>query len=362
MLRKLITPAMVAALVFATTAGLAGAASAHPADHERVVGHVYEASNDAGGNAVNVYDRYSDGSLEPAGSVGTGGRGAGASLASQGGLARDGRLVFVVNAGDDSVSSLAVTVHGLVLRDRIGSHGDFPVSLTARHGIGYVLNQGDDTISGFRYDRSGHLHSLPGSTRTLTPNPLGGSTGAAQVSFTPNGRTLAVTQKATNTIDTFTVRRGYAGTATPHVSAGNTPYGFDFDRRSHLIVSEAATGSASSYGVRPFSTITGALANTQAAACWLVVADNVAYVVNAASSSISTYAVAPDGTLSLLKAVAASTGAGPTDAAVSPDGRQLSVRLRSGAVAAWRIGPAGTLTFVGTTAGTGIGPAGLVAD
>ena len=77
---------------------------------------MYQASNAAGGNAVNVYDRYSNGSLRPAGSVATGGLGAGSSLASQGGLARDGRIVFVVNAGDDSVSALAATKHGLVLR------------------------------------------------------------------------------------------------------------------------------------------------------------------------------------------------------------------------------------------------------
>ncbi len=362
MLRKLPTLTVAVVLSCATTAGLSGTASAHPAKPDRVVGHVYEASNNVTGNAVNVYDRHADGSLEPAGSVGTGGLGAGASLASQGGLARDRRIVFVVNAGDDSVSALAATKHGLVLRDKVGSHGDFPVSLTVRNGVGYVLNQGDDTISGFRYDRSGHLDSLPGSTRALTPNPGGGGTDAAQVSFTPNGRTLVVTQKATNAIDTFAVRRGYAGGATPHPSAGVTPYGFDFDRPGHLIVSEAATGSASSYRLRPFSTLTSALANTQAAACWLVVADNIAYVVNAASSSISTYAVAPDGTLRLLEAVAATTGAGPTDAAVSADGRQLSVRLRSGAVAAWRIGTAGTLASAGTAAGTGVGPAGLVAD
>jgi 6-phosphogluconolactonase (cycloisomerase 2 family) len=360
MIRKLTTIAV--AVGCATVAGLSGPASAHPANSDHVVGHVYEASNDAGGNAVNVYDRHADGSLEPAGSVDTGGLGAGASLASQGGLARDGRIVFAVNAGDDSVSALAATKHGLVLRDKVASRGDFPVSITVRKGIGYVLNQGDDTISGFRYDRSGHLHSLPGSTRALTPHAAGGSTGAAQVSFSPNGRTLVVTLKATSTIDTFAVRHGYAGTATPHPSAGVTPYGFDFDRRGHLIVSEAATGSASSYRVRPFSTLTAARANTQAAACWLVVGGNVAYVVNAASSSISTYAVAGDGTLTLLQAVAAVTGAGPTDAAVSPDGRQLSVRLRSGSVAAWDIGPGGRLTSAGTAPGTGIGPAGLVAD
>jgi 6-phosphogluconolactonase (cycloisomerase 2 family) len=359
MLRKLTTLAVVATAGIAGVVGLPGSASAQPA---RVVGHVYQASNDAAGNAVNVYNRYADGSLEPAGSVATGGLGAGASLHSQGGLTRDGSLVFVVNAGDDTVSALASTKHGLVLRDQVASGGDFPVSVTVRHGVGYVVNQADDTISGFRYDRSGHLRSLPGSTRPLTPNPAGGITDAAQISFTPDGRNLVVTEKASNTIDTFKIRGGYAGPATSHAAAGSTPYGFDFDRRGHAVVSEAASGSASSYRVQPFTTITGALANTQRAACWLVTAGNIAYVVNAASTSISTYAIAANGSLALVNAVAATTAAGPTDAAVSPDGRQLSVRLGDGSVASWRIGPGGALSDAGTAAGTAFGTSGLVAD
>ena len=65
----------------------------HPAGHRwlaqsaadnPVVGHVYQPTNDAAGNAVAVYDRYADGSLDAVGSVPTGGLGTGASLASQG--------------------------------------------------------------------------------------------------------------------------------------------------------------------------------------------------------------------------------------------------------------------------------------
>jgi 6-phosphogluconolactonase len=343
MLRKLTSLALAATAGVAAVVGLAGSASAQPT---RVIGHVYQASNGAAGNAVNVYNRYADGTLEPAGSVATGGLGAGASLHSQGGLARDGRLVFVVNAGDDTVSALAATKNGLVLRDQVDSGGDFPVSVTVSNGVGYVVNQADDTISGFRYDTSGHLRSLPGSTRSLTPNPVGGITDAAQISFTPDGRNLVVTEKASNTIDTFQVVGGYARTATPHAAAGTTPYGFDFDLHGHAIVSEAASGSASSYRVQPFTTITAALANTQRAACWLVTAGDVA----------------ANGSLTLIDAVAATTAAGPTDAAVSPDGGQLTVRLGDGSVSSWRIGPGGSLTDAGTAPGTAFGTSGLVSD
>jgi 6-phosphogluconolactonase len=350
---------LAAAAAGALLVGAAGGASAHG---DSVVGHVYEATNASGGNAVAVFDRHADGSLVRTGSVPTGGLGAGASLHSQGGVARDGRVLFVVNAGDDSVSALVATGHGLVLRDRIGTHGDFPVSVTVKDGIGYVLNQGSDTVRGFRYDSAGHLHSLPGSTRNLTPNAAGGTTDAAQVAFSPDGRSLVVTEKASNTIDTFAVRDGYAGHARPHASAGTTPYGFDFDRNGHAIVSEAATGSASSYRVRPFATITGALGDTQKAACWLVVAGDHAYVVNAASTSISTYRIARDGSLTLSAPVAATTAAGPTDAAVSSDQRSLSVRLGDGSVAAFHIAADGSLSPTGTAAASAYGTAGLAAD
>ncbi|HEX5090524.1 MAG TPA: beta-propeller fold lactonase family protein [Nocardioides sp.] len=357
---RTLTPLLTAtAAAVLTAVGLPGAASAHGA---RPVGHVYEATNAASGNGIGIFDRYADGTLEPAGVVPTGGLGAGASLHSQGGLARDGHLIFAVNAGDDTVSALYAGPRGLELRDTVSSHGDFPVSVTVRDGIGYVLNQNSDTISAFRYERDGDLRAIPQSTRSLTPNPAGGITDAAQVSFAPDGRTIVVTEKASNTIDTFAVRHGLATAATPHRAAGTTPYGFDFDRAGHAIVSEAASGSASSYGLQPFRTITAALADTQRAACWLVVARGHAFVVNAASASVSSYAIGPDGSLTLRQAVAGTASAGATDAAVSPDQRTLAVRLADGSVQTWKINGDGSLTSVGTAAASAIGSAGLVAD
>jgi 6-phosphogluconolactonase (cycloisomerase 2 family) len=160
------------------------------------------------------------------------------------------------------------------------------------------------------------------------------------------------------------VRAGYAGQATSHASAGAVPYGFDFDRRGTLVVSEAASGSASSYRVAPaFRSITAALGNTQAAACWLVVTGDHAWVVNAASASISSYRIAADGSLTLVDAVAASTGAGPTDAAAAPDGRSLHVRMRDGSVSSFTIGAGGSLSPAGSSfVTTAFGVAGLTTD
>ncbi len=361
MMRTLTLAGAAALAVSSTLLAFAGQAAA--VDNP-VVGHVYQPTNAADANAVAVFDRHADGTLEAAGSVPTGGRGTGASLASQGAIVRDDRLLFVVNAGDDTISALSTRGGAVQVTDRISSGGDRPVSITVHNGVGYVLNHDSDTIAGFTYDRSGDLRRLPGSTRDLTPNPAGGLTDAAQVQFSPNGRTLVVTERGSNAIDTFRVRAGYSGQATSHPSAGTVPYGFDFDRRGTLVVSEAASGSASSYRVAPrFRNVTEALGNTQAAACWLVVSGDYAWVVNAASASISSYRIAVDGSLTLVEAVAASTGAGPTDAALAPDGRSLHVRMRDGSVSSFTIGADGSLTTAGSAfVTTSFGVAGLAAD
>jgi 6-phosphogluconolactonase (cycloisomerase 2 family) len=355
------------AVTAAATAG-AGIANAQEATHpdSHVVGHVYETTNAPGGNAIQTFDRLRDGRLRPAATVPTGGLGLGASLASQNALVRDGDLLFVVNAGDDTVSTLAITRRGLVKRDVEPSGGDRPVSVTVHHGVAYVLNQGSETISGLRVSHNGHLSALRHSTRSLSRSSAGASA-AAQVSFTPDGRNLVVTHKGDQTIDTFAVRGGYAGRAVPNRSAGPTPYGFDFDRRGNAVVSEAGPSAVSSYAVRfnRLRTISASVSDTQAAACWLVTTRDgrYAFTVNAASASISSYRIGADGRLRLLAAIAAGTDGGGTDAALSPDDKTLQVRLGNGSVASFAVARDGSLTSLQDTSGApSTGPAGLATD
>jgi 6-phosphogluconolactonase (cycloisomerase 2 family) len=362
---RILAPA-VAAVAAASLLGLSPAHATAGQVANPVVGHVYETTNAAAGNAIQVFNRLRDGGLQPAATVPTGGRGLGSSLASQNGLVRDGNLLFAVNAGDDSISTLAITNHGLVRRDIAASGGDQPVSLTVRHGIVYVLNQNSANISGLQVSHDGHLQPLPHSTEALsrtTANP----TAAAQISFSPDGQTLVVTHKGDQTIDTFAVRNGYAGPAVAHHSSGSTPYGFAFDRGGHAIVSEADASAVSSYAVRAnhLRTISASVQDNQAAACWLVVTSDshYAYAVNAASSSISSYRITADGHVRLVASVAGSTSGGGADAALSPDDKSLYVRLANGVVAAFAVHHDGTLAAPNDTAGSAVsGSAGLTTD
>lgn len=356
---------LVAAAAALVTLAVAGPALAAPGG----AGAVYTLTNSPFGNAVAVFDRAGDGSLTEAGSYPTGGLGTGGGLGSQGAvvLSRDGGRLFAVNARSNTISAFDVGEHGLELENVVSSGGTLPISVTTHGKLLYVVNAGGTaTISGFTVDKDG-LTPLAGSTRALGA----GTAGPAQVSFTPDGGTLVVTEKASNTIDTFAVDAdGYAGPPTTSTSIGGTPFGFDFDLRGNLLVSDAA-GAASSYAVSPsgaLAAITAPVLTHQAAPCWLVASKNgrYAYTANAGAGTITGFAVDQEGGLSLLDAsgATASLGAGshPLDEAVAENGRYLYVLVDGlHQLAGFRIAEDGSLSPAASVAGLPVGAAGLAA-
>jgi 6-phosphogluconolactonase (cycloisomerase 2 family) len=267
----------------------------------------------------------------------TDGLGSGAGLGSQEAVAlsRNDRWLFAVNAGSHEVSVFAVKEHGLKLIDVVDSGGQMPISLTTHAGLLYVLNAGGSgNISGFRIRENGSLEPLAGSTQPLSNGGAGAAPGPAQISFSPDGHILVVTEKATNLIDTYGLVDGIAGPPITYPSAGTTPFGFAFDKRDHLIVSEAFGGAPgasalSSYETEEntFEVISPSVGTTQTAACWVAVSKNgkYAYTTNAGSGSISSYRIEKDGVITLLNAQAGLTGDGssPIDMALSNNGRYL---------------------------------------
>lgn len=323
-------------------------------------GAVFTQTNAANGNAVLMFTRSSQGQLKFVKAFATRGQGSGDGLGNQGALSVSNHhnLLFVVNAGSNEISAFKITNNGLKLVDKISSGGNRPVSLTVHKHLLYVVNAGSDNITGFTFDMHGHLSPLRHSTRTLS----GIGTGAAEIAFNPWGDVLAVTEKATNMIDTWNVDpHGLPGDTVVNPSAGATPFGFLFDRRGNLIVSEAAGGAAdasstSSYRIRADGSLeiaSAAVPTTETAACWVMTTPNgrYAYVTNAGSASVSGYEIQPDGSLSLLDTdgVTASTGEGshPVDMAISKNGRFLYVSsTASQEIIAYRVNADGALEFV----------------
>jgi 6-phosphogluconolactonase (cycloisomerase 2 family) len=346
----------------ATAATIAATASFGLAGAGTVLADGSDPHGGGAGNAIQVYRRAADGTLTAAEVVATGGLGAGNSLGSQGAIVIDGRHLLVVNAGDSTVSSFVIGRRGLELRDVESSGGTRPVSVTVHDDTVVVLNAGSDSISALHLNGRGDLRPIEGSTRSLSGSGVGG----AQVQFADDGESVVVTEKTTSKIDVFEVDEGEIGEASVFDSAGAVPFGFDIDRRGHVVVSEAAPGALSSYRLRDgqLAVVTSSLPDTQRAACWVEISRDGrwAYTTNAASATVSSYRVARDGSLSLVAAVAATTGAGPTDIAQSDDGAFLYVRVGSGTVDAYAIGGDGSLTSIGQIAGaTSVGTAGLAA-
>ncbi len=330
---------------------------------------VYTLTNQVAGNAVAVFARAGDGTLTAAGSFSTGGAGTGAGLGSQGAvtLSNDGRLLFAVNAGSNDVSVFRVDPQGLSLLSRTPSGGTLPTSVTVSRNVVYVLNTGGaGNISGFTVGSTGGLTPIAGSTKSLST----AAAGPAEVSFSPDGRELVVTEKGTSLLDVYPVdKNGVAGERTSYTSAGGTPFGFAFGPRNLLFVSEAAApGSASSYAVNKegnLQVISGAVLTHHGAPCWAVVtADGRFGFTGNGSGSVSGFSIAPDGAIRLLgDGGAAVIGSGVNDIALSANSRYLYVLQTGGAQAihAFRIQDDGSLKALGPVGGLPTGTRGLAA-
>jgi len=344
--------------LLAAGTGLAAAGAvggfAVPAQAAGFPGAVYTMTNSPSGNAIEAFARDVGGSLTPAGTYPTGGSGGTLGSGHSIVVSPDGRTVLAVNAGGNSISEFAATSGRLRRIATVASGGADPNSVTMHGDLVYVLNAGSGSIAGFRLSLHG-LSVIPGSRR-----PLGAAAQLPrQIQFNRDGRVLVADEGGSSTIDTFLVAHdGAAGPAITTPSAGGGPFGFDFDRAGHLLVSDAAlvTGQsgATSYDVASNGTVAAngpAVPSGQAAACWLAAAGRYAYTGNAGSGSIGKYAVAPDGRLTFLGStlVGNNPASHPLDEGVSA-GQHFLYVLAGGLaqIEGYRVSNDGSLTQVTT--------------
>ncbi len=338
----------------------------------RRTGAVFAMTNATAGNEIVTYNRATDGTLERVGRVRTRGLGIGVDTDTQGPLrlSLDNRFLYAVNPGSDNIS--VFEVNGSRLRFiQIIEAGDQPLSLTIFGDLLYSLDGSvaGNGIRGFRMAADGRLTELPNSFRLLSsPIAVPGD-----IEFSPDGRTILVTQKTTNTlltpanaIDAFSIGDDGYATMLPvrNMSFGLRPFSLAFRGDGKLITVESFNAApnlsaATSYQLNPgggLSVLSGSVANGQTDVCWIVITKDgrYAYTANFGSGTISSYSFNASGTLSLINGSAAFLGATsqPVDVALSADGRYLYQLLRGlGAVAAFRIEANGGLTSLGTLTG-----------
>lgn len=323
---------------------------------------LYTASNEIEGNAVLEFDQAADGTLNFVAAYPTGGFGTGGGLGNQGAVAADDDFLYVVDAGSDEISVFRFGDNGLEFADRVSSGGIRPVSLTVDRGVLYAVDAGSDSISGFRVSADGGLTPIPGSAQSLSQ----AGTAPAQISFSGDGGTLIVTEKATQRILTFPVdRNGVAGAASSFDSPGATPFGFALTHGRRVLVSEAAGGAPNASSVTSWKlspqgelTVLDPVAPTlQSAACWVAVTpDNrFAYTTNTASGTVSAFRVRGDALINQDDdGIAASVGSGsaPIDMSVTLDGRFLhTLNTGTDSITTFRIANDGSLSPVATVDG-----------
>src|SRR5262245_13946215 len=372
-------------------AALAGAQSAysdrgHGNGHGPGRGHgnghagsvVWAQTNELTGNRVIVYDRAPDGTLSEAGVYATGGLGGAAApgsesdrLASQGSLVYDSghSVLIAVNAGSDTVTTFKVNGDRLQGRKVVASGGQFPASIAVHGRLVYVLNAGGaGIVQGYKI-RGHHLRPIPGSARSLglaNGNPPNFLTSPGQVGFSPNGRKLLVTTKASGShVDVFGVRRDGTLSTTPVVnnSATPVPFAFTFTPEGRLADGEAGASSLTTYELNGDGTLADPRSATdgQMALCWIVRAEGFYYVSNTASNNLSSFNVGANGTPSLLAAIAAPTNAGPVDMTVS--GRYLYTQTgTAGTIDGFHVNGDGSLTGIGSVTGLPVGQEGIASN
>lgn len=332
-------------------------------------GFVYVQTNDAEQNKVVVFGRDADGTLTRLGYHSTGGKGSGAlHLPSQSSVVLGDDRLFVTNAGSDDISVFSVTGGELELLERVPSGGSAPRSVAVHGSRVYVLNTGGSAnIAGF----------VLGGEQLGSPRPLPEGSDPAQIAFTPDGRTLLVTDRASDSIHAFAVdAAGVADAPVTHRSSGMTPYGFDITSDGVVVVTEAAgaqagKASASSYklsGPGQLAPVSAVVGNTRSEVCWAVATKDgrFAFVTNFGDGTISTYAIGDDGSISLRDAVAATTvdgEPGVRDEALSSDGQFLyALHADTGQVFGWKVGEEAKLAAVGAANGLPLTAAGLAAS
>lgn len=365
-MRRLVLAALLAPWITSSIAGTPNGAAGSI---------VYTLTNATAGNEIAVFVDQPQAPLAAAGHVSTQGLGSGGGLGSQGALvlSKSRRWLFAVNAGSNDVSVFKVGSDAAmpVFASKVASGGVQPTSIAVHGDLVYVLNAGGSgNIAGFRLDTAGVLTPIAGSVRALS----GAATAPAQVGFSRGGETLVVAERATNLLSVYDIGDDGVATAARTVpSAGQTPFGFAFDRRDHLLVSEAFGGAANASALSSYDLDDGALQvvsasvpTLQSAACWVALTPNgrYAYTTNTGSGSVSGYRVARGGQLTPLSADGRTgvTGAGtaPIDASVSRDGGTLYVlTAAAGTVSAFRVNSDGTLAALPSSAGLPTSAAGL---
>jgi len=330
---------------------------------------VFVMTNDNTKNEVLTYQRSYNGQYVLKTRTATDGRGSGGTtdpLQSQGSLVLSGDhdLLFAVNSASGTVSSFHLLEGLPIFIDKESSGGAFPIAVVEHNHNVYVLDaSGAGAVDVFKADGLGRLHEVRDSKVFLT----GTNSGASSISVSPNGQWLVVIEKVSNSIDVFPIHPdGTLGTVVNNKSVTPGVFATVFTPRGQLIVSEnqpnsgTDTSSISSYTIKSDGTLTAmtqSLPTYGNGNCWNAITPNGrwVYVDNSATSSVAGFTIAADGSLTPVASTIVSTlrqGTTNLDMTVGGDGKYLfTLDSGSGAVSVFDINSDGTVNQLGEIEG-----------
>jgi 6-phosphogluconolactonase (cycloisomerase 2 family) len=178
----------------------------------------------------------------------------------------------------------------------------------------------------------GRLRAIPDSIAFLTA----ANSGAASLSFSPDGQFLLVTEKITNNTDAFHIQiDGILGPLLVNLSVGPGAFAVRFAPNGEALVSETRpagghnAAAISSYAVQAngtLSPISASVPTLSAGTCWqeVTLGGRFVYTSNSASSTISGRSLAANGALTPLPGTVVATlpsGSTNLDIAISADGK-----------------------------------------
>ena len=343
-------------------------------------GAVFSMTNDTDANVITAFERGSDGTLSNPRDFPTAGTGTGTPEDSANGLILanvsgessptnfegTAKFLLAANGGSNSISVFRNEPRGLELVDVEPSNGNRPISITVSRGVAYVLNAGgpmcsgifgQPSITGFKFDASGQLTPIPGSTR-----PVSGAnaSGCTQVAFDKTGNVVFVEEQQADIISSYTRNQdGTLNGPTAQQTTGNGPFGLNFTQRNQLLTTEnfgaaPGQGGLASYAIDErtgtLTPLSPTVRNGQSDTCWVAITDDNKLAFTSSfgdDGGISSYRVQPDGSLALLDSQAATVGAGSSDVTLSDNSEYLYVKnTLEGTVTTFRIEKDGGLVQI----------------